>query len=392
MSLFDDDDIIYDDDIGDEASIDSFPNLDEGEKLTEPQSMSFCLGHDDQEKLFIDLFEKGSMPHAMIFAGTQGIGKSTMAFRLARFLLRNGKENLNQDSLFGGDDTAHDVSSLDVPADDPVFARIASGGHSDFLYIARNYDASKGKWDANLKVEALRKIEPFLRKTSSDGGWRIVIVDDADTMNRNAQNAILKILEEPPANVLIILITHRPGMLIPTIRSRTRFIQFSPLSDEVLKELLSKQSDHTVPYLDQMEILSSISEGSIGKAINFIEDGGFDGLSQILDLLDDGPNWNWVKIHQFSSSISSPSQDKEYRMFAELLQWVFRQMLFTKARRGQSLPSFLQRDALINIMDNRPIENLISITDGLKNHFDRVEFSNLDRRDAVRGCFLVISQ
>ena len=211
-------------------------------------------------------------------------------------------------------------------------------------------------------------------------------------MNRNAQNAILKILEEPPANVLIILITHRPGMLIPTIRSRTRFIQFSPLSDEVLKELLNNQSDHPVPYLDQMEILSSISEGSIGKAINFIEDGGFDGLSQILDLLDDVPNWNWVKIHQFSSSISSPSQDKEYRMFAELLQWVFRQMLFTKARRGQSLPPFLQRDALINIMENRPIENLISITDGLKNHFDRVEFSNLDRRDAVRGCFLVISQ
>lgn len=392
MNLFDDDDIIYDDDIGDDIDVDGLSVVNEGEKLTEPQSMSFCLGHEEQEKLFIELFEKNSMPHAMIFAGTQGIGKSTMAFRLARFLLKNGGKDLNQDSLFGGDNTAHDVSSLDVAADDPVFARVASGGHADFLYIARNYDASKGKWDANLKVDALRKIEPFLRKTSSDGGWRIVIVDDADTMNRNAQNAILKILEEPPANVLIILITHRPGMLIPTIRSRTRFIQFSSLSDDVLHDLLNKQSDYPVPSLEQMEILSSMSEGSIGKAINFIEGDGFDSFSQVLDLLDDGPNWNWVKIHQFSSSVSSPAQDKEYRMFTELLQWIFHQMLFAKARGGQCLPSFLHRDALSRVMDNNSIEDLISITDGLKSHFDRVEFSKLDRRDAVRGCFLVISQ
>ncbi len=392
MSLFDDDDIIYDDDIGDDTDIDGFPDVNESEKLTDPQSMSFCLGHNDQEKMFIELFEKDSMPHAMIFAGAQGIGKSTMAFRLARFLLKNGKKDQNQDSLFGGDDVAHDISSLDVPSDDPVFSRIASGGHADFLYIARNYDASKGKWDANLKVEALRKIEPFLRKTSSEGGWRIVIVDDADTMNRNAQNAILKILEEPPANVLIILITHRPGMLIPTIRSRTRFVQFSPLSSEILLDLLHKQSDHPVPSLDQMDILSSISEGSIGKAINFIDGGGFDTLIQIFDLLDEYPNWNWVKIHQFSSSISSPAQDKEYRMFVELLKWLFRQMLSLKARGGQDLPTFLQRDSLMNIMSEMSLESLISITDGLKHHFDRVEFSNLDRRDAVRGCFLVISQ
>lgn len=392
MNLFGDEDIIYDDDMDDDVGASHFPAVEDHEKLVEPQAMSFCSGHEEQEKLFLELFEKDSIPHAMIFAGTQGIGKSTMAFRLARFLLKHGKVDTNQDSLFGGEEAAHDFSSLDVAADDPVFARIASGGHADFLYISRYYDAAKGKQDANLKVDALRKIEPFLRKTSSEGGWRIVIVDDADTMNRNAQNAILKILEEPPANVLIILIAHRPGMLIPTIRSRTRFLQFSPLSHEVLNDLLSKQTEHPALTIDQFDILSALSEGSIGRALHFIEGGGFDSLSQILSHLDDAPNWDWVKIHQLSMSISSPAQDKEYRMFVELLQWTFRQMLFIKARDGQDLPAFLERDALQNIMASHSLEKLISITDGLKTHFERVEFSNLDRRDAVRGCFLVISQ
>ncbi|PCJ99962.1 MAG: ATPase [Zetaproteobacteria bacterium] len=392
MSLFDDDDLIYDDDLDDDIAGSDFSVIEDHEKLVEPPLMSFCHGHDEQEKLFLDLFEKDSLPHAMIFSGANGIGKSTMAFRLARFLLKHGKQASNQDSLFGGEDIKHDVSSLDVAADDPVFARIASGGHADFLYINRYYDPAKDKLDANLKVDALRKIAPFLRKTASEGGWRIVIVDDADTMNRNAQNAILKILEEPPANVLIILIAHRPGMLIPTIRSRTRFIQFSPLSRDIMSDLLNKGQEHTALSVAQLDILSALSEGSIGRALNFIERDGFESLSQILDHLDGAPNWDWVKIHQLSATLSSPSQDKQYRMFVELLQWVFRQMLFIKARGGEELPIFLQHEALENIMLHYSLEKLISITDGLKSHFERVEFSNLDRRDAVRAGFLVISQ
>ena len=200
MSLFGDEELLVEDDPA--------PVVEhhDPEKLNDPQSMSFCLGHEAQEKLFLDLFEQNAMPHAMIFSGSKGIGKSTMAFRLARFLFKYGHKNQEEESLFGGEELGQNFTSLDIPDHDPVFSRVASGGHADFLHIRRHYDATKGKLDATLKVEALRTIEPFLRKTSSDGGWRVVIVDDADTMNRNAQNAILKILEEPPQNVLIILI------------------------------------------------------------------------------------------------------------------------------------------------------------------------------------------
>ncbi len=366
--------------------------VEELDTLCEPSSMSFCLGTESQERLFLELFKKKSLPHAMIFSGAQGIGKSTMAFRLARFLLKNAdSEGENQSGLFEPANAQVNFTSLDVEISDPIFSRVSSGGHADLLYIHRYYDATKGKMDANLKVENLRKIEPFLRRTASvEGGWRVVIVDDADTMNRNAQNAILKILEEPPNNVLILLIAHRAGMLIPTIRSRTRVIPFLPLSHKDMSNLLGKQG-HDLGS-DDLEILHILSEGSIGKALALIEEGGLNTLSLFLDHLDDFPKWDWVRIHKLSASLYSPSQDKDYRMFVELMCWVFRYLLFIKAKGEQKITPYLERESILRIMDEYSLKKLISITDGLKSHFDRVDFSNLDRRDAVRACFLMIHE
>ncbi|MGH1403286.1 MAG: DNA polymerase III subunit delta' [Alphaproteobacteria bacterium] len=386
MSLFGDDDVIYDD---------GFDEADENgasvPALSAPQSMPFCLGHGGQERFFLDLFAKDALPHAMIFSGLEGIGKTTMAFRLARFLLRHGKVDDAQDALFG--DTAlpkDSFVSLSVGEDDPVFSRIASGGHADLLHIARAYDATKNKYDAMLKVEALRKIEPFLRKTSSEGGWRIVIVEDADRMNRNAQNAILKILEEPPSNVLIILIAHRIGALIPTILSRSRVVDFSSLSKEDIKDLLARQGQ--ILPAQEMDTLYDLSGGSVGQALSYVEGGGLEMLSTILDHLNDMPSWKWARIHELSSTLSNTSQDKEYRLFAKLLPWVFRRILFFKARGEASLPSYLNNPSLTRFFNETPLERMIEIADNLKQHFDRVDFSNLDRRDAVRGGFLVISE
>ncbi len=392
MSLFGDDDIIYDDDdVGeDDWFSDDGGDVSTQDGLVDPRHSTLCIGHESQEELFLELYEKKVFPHALIFSGLEGIGKTTMAFRLARFLLKHGKDEVADAGLFGGEALPQEITSLDVPADDPVFARVASGGHADFLHIARYYDDAKGKLDKALKVEALRKIEPFLRKTSSEGGWRIVLIEDADTMNRSAQNAILKILEEPPANVLIMLIAHRPGMLIPTIRSRARVIPFEPLSSENMQDLLRRQGISL--SIGDMDALADISEGSIGQALRYAEEGGLDMLSKVLGYLDQAPNYNWEEIHKLSNSLGVAAQDKEYRMFAEMMQWVFRKMLFLKSREHSALPSYMDRDGARHIYAQYSIEKLIDVTDALKNHFDRIEYANLDRRDAVRSSFLVISQ
>jgi len=358
--------------------------------LCDPSAMSFCLGHEEQEKFFIDMYKKNNIPHAMIFSGFKGIGKTTMAFRIAKFLLKHDKGSNSSSAGLFGEELPQEISSLDVDPNDPVSRRIASGGHADLLHIHRIFDKAKGKLDSSLKVESLRKIEPFLRKTSSEGGWRIVIIEDADTMNRNAQNAILKILEEPPENVLIILVTHRLGRLIPTIHSRARKLYFSPLSADIMGELFHK-SGHDLSDKD-MKTICDLSDGSFGIAMKYLENDGLSMLKDIISHLEYAQNGDIHKIHAFSNGLSTSAQDKQYQMFVEILQKIIRKILFLKARGDNVIPVYLQAPILHNIFDSYPLEKILKICDELKNHYDRVEFSNLDRRDAVRAAFLMINQ
>lgn len=381
MSLFED----HAEDIIDES-----PHTQSATGMAEPESSTLCIGHNAQEQFFLEMYNKSAIPHAVIFSGLKGIGKTTFAFRLARFLLKHDKADAAQDALFGGDDLPQNAITLDVSNDDPVFARIASGGHADMLHIKREFDASKNKQDASLKVDSLRRIEQFLRKTASEGGWRIVLVEDADTMNRNAQNAILKILEEPPPKVLIILITHRPGLLIQTINSRARTVKFNPLSRDHLSELLHKKG--VVLSVDDMQIVTDMSEGSFGQALRIVEEGGLATFSKVVDVLRSYPKWQWNTIHELSNKLGPSAQDKEYRMFAETLVWVFRKMLFIKARGETSLPLYLTSPALEDFFTNTPLEKMVQISDDLNAHFARTDFSNLDRRDAVRHAFTMIHQ
>lgn len=395
MDLFGDsqDDVIYDDTPADVGSED---NEISEEHLCEPASMSFCFGHEAQEALFIDLFKKKSIPHAMIFFGLEGIGKTTMAFRLARFLFKHGKTNLDdaQRGLFGEevDTLPQEINSLEVDPSDPVFRLIASGGHPDFLHICRRFDKIKGRQDAALKVEAIREVEPFLRKTASEGGWRVVIVEDADTMNRNAQNAILKILEEPPANVLIMLIAHRPGLLIPTIHSRSRKIQFAPLSIMVMEILLARKKGVSELSLSDIETLSDLSEGSVGQAIRFIEQDGLSMLQKILEHFIYAAEGKHHIIHEFSGSIAKSTQDVQYQIFTYAFLWILRKLLFLKVRGHNEVPAYIRNEATQSLLNNSNLEKLIALNDDIKKVFERVDFSNLDRRDAVRSAFLMISQ
>ena len=386
MSLFGDDDILVEDTSAQNAAS-AMPKI---HAPNDPKSSPFCLGHDHAEKLFIDLYKKNNLPHAMIFSGLEGIGKTTMAFRLTRFLLKHGKGGGAAAAGLFGEDLPQEITSMDVDADDPVFRRIVSGGHADLLHIHRLHDPKKDKQDANLKVETLRRIEPFLRKTSSEGGWRVVVVEDADTMNRNAQNAILKILEEPPANVLIILITHRPGMLIPTIHSRARMVPFLPLNVDIMDDLLHKQG-YSVSTED-METLCALSEGSVGAALKYLENDGLDMLKDIMAHIAFAASAQPHKIHAFAATLSAPSQDKQYRMFCDIIQRVLRTLVFIKARGQSAIPAHLDTEIIRNMMDDYSLERLLGTSDALKTHFQRVEFSNLDRRDAVRSAFLMISQ
>lgn len=327
------------------------------EAFSHPRTMTFCLGHDAIEEKLLHAFNSGHMPHGLIFSGPKGIGKATLAYRLAKLIL-------TQPNL------------------------INSGAHPDLMSVERLYDPAKNTYKASVEVSEIRKVTPFLRKTASYGGWRIIIIDDADTMNRSAQNALLKILEEPPEKTLLILVTHRLGTLIPTIRSRTQLINFQPLAPDTLQDLLAR-ADHYVTDSD-LQTLITLSGGSFGHAQNYIEEGALVMLSTIMEQFANYPHWDWPAIHGLADNMGRAGAAKNYKLFTELFEWAMKQLVQSKAK-GQSITiPALDTVAFQNFLAQSSLEDLLKICDKLCEHFTKVERSNLDKRQGVLQAFSLI--
>ncbi|MAF97965.1 MAG: ATPase [Micavibrio sp.] len=382
------DDEFEDDDLGYNPDFDSNIDLSEAEEFQAPRLMSFCEGFEEIEKSLLAQFKAERLHHGLIFSGPKGIGKATFAYRLTRFLLKYGALAPNETDMFGAAPEIPD--NFDVSREDRVFSQVASGGHVDLYTVERAYDEDKGKYAAGVAVGDIRKVVPFLHLTSSYGGWRIVIIDDADTMNRNAQNALLKILEEPPEKTLLILVTHRLGALIPTIRSRTQLLNFATPSRAIFEKLMSKYDPHISP--NDVDTLHALSHGSFGDAVAIKEEQGLETLQQILKLFAHAPNFNWEDVHKLSAQFGKGSAaSNEYKHFTELMVWIYTQIITAKAR-GRSIDVNALRIASIDeMMRYSSLEKLIETCDNLKRLFLEVERANLDKKQAVLRAFSIIA-
>ncbi|MCB1563572.1 MAG: DNA polymerase III subunit delta' [Alphaproteobacteria bacterium] len=365
----------------------------DGASFGHPRIMNFCLGHEGVEAELLSLHARGQVPHAMIFAGPEGIGKATMAYRFTRFLFKNPPQDPDQGGLFGAPEEVPPPENMDVAPDDPVFRRVASGGHPDLLTIERPYDPVKDKVQAALPVSEIRKAAPFLRMKAAEGGWRIVVIDDADTMNRSAQNALLKILEEPPDHTVLILIAHRPGALIPTIRSRSRLIRFQPPGPDILRTLLQKQGAEGSGSAQgpEMEMLLHIAGGSFGRALTALESNGADMFARLAGILETYPHWRWPDLHVLAEELGRAGKDSEqgYRNFQDFMLWTFRSLSVAKAR-GEEDGALADIKAFRLILQKSSLESLLKICEKLEEHFRSVENANLDKRMGVLGAFSIV--
>lgn len=376
-SLFEDEMIEDDvDDINDDAS------LNQNDPFPSPRENNFYASNQKTEDYFLDLISKNVVPHAFIFSGIKGVGKATFAYRLARYLLKYGKTQESGPSLFGDDAPIELPSSMDMEPDDAVFRRVASGGHPDLISLS----LLEGK--KSLDVAQIRKVEPFLRKKASeDGGWRIVIVDDADTMNNSSQNALLKILEEPPSQALIILISHNSGSFLPTIHSRCRTISIKPPEFETFADLLRKQDSHI--SLSDLKTLYEYSSGSIGKSLQFLDFGGLELLQEIIDILQTFPQADFEKVHLFSERFSRNTKDEAWANFCDLFIWIFETLAISKAK-GAELPDSLSALKLLNSLS--PLEEQIEMCQMLQEKISRTNVSNLDKRQCCLEIFMILNE
>jgi DNA polymerase-3 subunit delta' len=174
-------------------------------------------------------FREGRLAHAWLIGGTEGVGKATLAWRFARFLFANPDP---------GAPAVKAARDLSVDPRSQAARHLAALAHPDFALVRRGWQADRKKFAGEIKVEAVREALQVFQMSAAFGGWRICLVDCAEDLNRNGANALLKMIEEPPERSLILIVSHRPGQVLPTIRSRCRRLRLDPLAPGEIVETI----------------------------------------------------------------------------------------------------------------------------------------------------------
>ena len=350
-----------------------------------PRTNPELHGHEAAESALRHLFEAGRLPHALLLSGPRGIGKATLAFRFARFILANGGGEGALGGLFG--DT--DANGLAIAPNSGTFRRVASGGHADLLTVERAYDPRRRRLRGEIIVENTREIGAFLRLTPAEGGWRVVTVDGADEMNRNAANALLKILEEPPRRALLLLVAHSPGRLLPTIRSRCRRFPLAPLPPAIVRELLLRyRPDLPEP---QAEALTALSAGSIGRALDLAAAGGVELYDAVLALLSREAGIDQSALHAFADRLARGDAEEAYRAVEELVVQFLARVAGAAARGSGDAPPAAHESLVLQRLGNRAsAARWAELRDEIGRSFARTDALNLDKKQTILGAFFAI--
>lgn len=347
-----------------------------------PRENPALQGHEGAEAALLDAAQSGRLAHAWILAGPRGIGKATLAFRFARYLLAGG--DAQGGGLFGDAPV-----SLAIDEDDPVFHRVASGGHSDLFTVERSINPSSKNLRTEIVVEDVRNATQFLRLTPGEGAWRVVIVDAADEMNRAAANAILKMLEEPPPATVFLLVSHAPGRLLPTIRSRCRMLALQPLARETVMDLLAVQQ----PELEEHEraMLAGLSEGSIGEAVALAEAGGMTLYREMVKLLGSLGAMKIEAVHALGDRLARAGNAAAYETFSRMLSdWLSKLVRGTAS--DTPLEEIVPGEAAVAAQfgGKAHLAQNMAVWEKVSRLLIQADSANLDRKQVVVSAFLTL--
>jgi DNA polymerase-3 subunit delta' len=354
-----------------------------GDDTLEPRANPELLGQEAAERAFLQAWRSGRLAHAWLLTGPRGIGKATLAFRIARFALAGGVQA--PAGLFGEPEPA----SLQMPTDHSVFRRVASGGHADFRLVERGWaDDKHSRRKSDITVDEVRDIGGFLALTPAEAGWRVVIVDSADEMNRSSANAILKILEEPPKRALLLLVSHSPGRLLPTIRSRCRRLALPPLANPLVAGLLRKHRPDLAE--DEAKGLAALSGGSIGRALALHRQGGLALYGEMVGLLERLPQLPVTALHDFSDRIGR--QSDHVALFGEL--WTSWLADAAASAAGGPSRTVLAGEAELQqrLVARTGLERWSVLWEKTGALFERADAVNLDGKQVVLQAFLSLEK
>lgn len=274
-----------------------------------PRETGVLFGHVEAERALLEAYKSGRIPHAWLIGGEPGIGKATLAYRFARFVLANPEPRLP---------AVQEATSLAVDPEHPVARRIAVQAQGDLLTLERVINEQTGKLYTVIRVEDVRKAVPFFGSTAGEGGWRIAIVDAVDDLQREGANALLKVLEEPPPRSLLLLISHAPGRELSTIRSRCRRLLLRPLDEaDVVAAAAAAATGRTAGEPEVTEAAAA-AEGSVARAISLLDGSALALRQRVLDLFAQLPNPDPRALHALGDALGG-NEPKTLAAFMDLV-------------------------------------------------------------------------
>jgi DNA polymerase-3 subunit delta' len=324
-----------------------------------PRRADRLIGHAGAEARLLQAHQSSKLHHAWLISGPRGIGKATLAYRFAKFLLTVPTAQ-----------AARDHPSLHVAPEAHAARQVMAGAHPDLLVIERAADPRNKRLKSEIAVEDAREAQAFFSRTSAAGGWRVAIVDAADDLNAESANALLKVIEEPPKQSVFLLVCHQPGRLLRTIRSRCLHQPLAPLSvDQTLQVLRGLPPEAVEADGEALRQAADLSKGSPGRALELTGSPGAAAFAEFLKRSKLSP----VTAVEIGAAFGGRETAEDYHIFCDLLiGWIA----------GQARAACLAGGGAA----------LAAAHDDINSSLRQADALNLDRRQTVTDALLRLEE
>ncbi|PZQ96937.1 MAG: DNA polymerase III subunit delta' [Cereibacter sphaeroides] len=313
------------------------PEADRVEGAPHPRETRLLIGQQAAEAAFLDSYRRDRLHHGWLISGPRGVGKATLAWKIARFLLATPEDD-------GGMFAPSPPESLDIPTEHPVARRMLALSEPRLFLLRRpwNDKAETPRHAQDIPVDEVRRMKSYFNMAAADGGRRVAIIDAADELNTSAANALLKLLEEPPKGVTLLLVSHQPSRLLPTIRSRCRDLRLGPIDAEGMAQALRNAGIET----EDAAALAELSGGSVGEAIRAETLDGVALYARIVRLFGTLPRLDRMGAAALAESGAGRGKEASFDLILRLIE-LFLARLARAGATGQSPPEAAAGEAAL---------------------------------------------
>lgn len=353
-------------------------------QLNHPRETTTLYGHQEILNRVVRSFEIGKLPHALLLAGPKGIGKATFAYYFARYLLSQSDGESLQFDLGCRTNQPSVLQYSEI-----VASQIAAKAHVDLFVLEKEFNPKTGKERQEITVDEARKLRHFFSLTAVSSPWRIAIIDAVDEMNRNGANAILKTLEEPPKQTLLILISHAHELRFKTITSRCQRYLFQPLAREDFVKALAEEGEGLLT--DDLELLFYLADGSPGAGARIINNDGISLYHEFMTVLGRAPNIDYPKIHQLAGELCARGAEEKFDLVMKyVLKWLSTSI---RSKFSQNMSASVVGEEMSiasRLISIKKLDDWVHLWEETNRLCKQVNNLNLDRKHVFLSTFFTI--